>query len=99
MAILDVQGKNVSEMMVDVSHLYRALMHTTPSFVLREEYKGTPDSPSPIKGRHDYVVELGFWQPCGDKGAGKTFQVVKTAKSTSFEKAIQALVTELNTEW
>ena len=97
MALFDVQGKTASELMVEVSHLYRALMHTTPSFVLREEYKGTPDSPSPIKGRHDYVAELGFWQVT-DKG--QTFQVFKSAKSPgSFEKAILALVAGLNEKW
>jgi hypothetical protein len=98
MALVDVQGKTVSELMTEVSHLYRALMHTTPSFVLREDYKGTPDSPSPIKGRHDYVAELGFWQP-GEKG-GKTFHVLKSATSHGgFDKALQALIESLNEKW
>jgi len=98
MALIEVQDKTVNELMVEVSHLYRALTHTTPSFVLREEYKGTPDSPSPIKGRHEYVAELGFWHS-SEKG-GQSFHVFKSAKSTGgFEKALLALISSLNEKW
>jgi len=97
MSLIDTEGKTLNELMIEVSHIYKALLPGTPSFVLREDYKGTLDSPSTIKNRHDYVAELGYWHE-GEKG--RTFQVLKSATSPGgFEKALRALISSLNDKW
>lgn len=93
---IDPADKSLNELMVAVSHLYRRMMHTAPSFHFRENYKGTPDSPKTIKGRHEYTVEVGFFQAT-EKGS--TFTALKSGVGESFEKALHKIIEQLNTEW
>jgi hypothetical protein len=94
---IDPKDKSLDQLTIEVSRLYRRLLHDAPSFHFRENYKGTPDSPRVVKGRHDYTVEVGLFK-ANDKGE-RIFTVLKSFTDTTIEKAFHKLVADINADW
>jgi hypothetical protein len=93
--LIETKNKTNEELMVEVGRLYRRVMQSSPSFLFRENYKGTPESPKAIK-RHDYTVEVGYFNPT-EKGL--IFVSLKSATAEGYDKAFLKLIEQLNAEW
>lgn len=93
--LIDTKDKSNDVLMVEVSRLYRRIMQTTPSFLSRENYRGTPESPKALK-HHDCTIEVGYFNPTEK---GPIFVMLKSGTGDDFTKALHALIAQLNATW
>ena len=93
--LIDTKDKSNDDLMVEISRLYRRVMQTSPSFLQRENYKGTLESPKALR-RHDYTVEVGYFNPTEK---GPIFVMLKSGTGDSYTKALHVLIEQLNANW